>query len=77
MDIIEIKTQAKNYCKSKKSDNMNNKLFLVCPFSNMENFIRKKYGPNIFFMTSIAGIFQSKDENYVKAIRGILSLFQF
>lgn len=45
---------------------MDHKLFLVCPFSCMEHFLRQKYGANSFFMTATGGVFQL-DENEILA----------
>lgn len=51
---------------------MSNKLFLVCPFSNMENFIREKYGDDVFFITAMAAIFQFQEKKYLQAIRDFI-----
>lgn len=48
---------------------MENKLFLVCPFSCVENFIRKKYGTNSFFITSMAAQSQFHDIKYLETIK--------
>ena len=63
-----IKTQKANDYNLKKSDSMSNKLFLVCPFSSMENFIREKYGDNVFFMTAMAAILNFNSEE-ISAIK--------
>ena len=47
---------------------MNNKLFLVCPFSFMENFIRQKYGDDVFFMTAMATVMHFEREE-ISAIK--------
>lgn len=52
---------------------MNNKLFLVCPFSCMENFIRQKYGADVFFLTAMAGIFQWDNKEWVEKIKYFIS----
>lgn len=51
---------------------MSNKVFLVCPFSNLEYFIRNKYGSDVFFITGIAGILSYRDEQYLTAIRDFI-----
>lgn len=51
---------------------MSNKVFLVCPFSNMEHFIRKIYGSDVFFMTGIGGVLSSRDQEYLISIRDFL-----
>lgn len=38
-----------------------NKLFLVCPFCQMENFIIKHYG-EVFFLTAPASMFHFEDD---------------
>ena len=37
-----------------------NKLFIVCPFSNLENFIIQKYGEEVFFFTTLATILDNE-----------------
>ena len=51
---------------------MNNKLFLVCPFSCMENFIRQKFGDNVFFITAMAAVFQFNETEYLKSIKDLI-----
>lgn len=51
---------------------MNNKLFLVCPFSCMENFIRKKYGDDVFFLTAMGNIFQFEESEYLETIKDFI-----
>ena len=48
---------------------MNNKLFLVCPFSCMENFISNKYGDDVFFITAMGTIFQYDETEYLETIK--------
>jgi carbonic anhydrase len=48
---------------------MGNKLFLVCPFSCIENFIQEKYGENVFFLTSTAAIFNFNEPAYVESVK--------
>lgn len=47
---------------------MKNSLFLVCPFSNMENFIRQKFGQDVFFLTAMAGQSQLDELRYTEAV---------
>lgn len=51
---------------------MSNKLFLVCPFSRMENFIRQKYGDGIFFITAMAAVFQSEEQEYLEELKALI-----
>lgn len=51
---------------------MNNKLFIVCPFCNMELFLQKKYGKDIFFMTLSGGVIQTDDVAFLEAIRDFI-----
>lgn len=52
---------------------MNNKLFLVCPFSSMENFIRQNYGDDVFYITAMAGIFQCNEKEWIEEIKYFIS----
>lgn len=47
---------------------MKNQLFLVCPFSNMEHFIRQKFGQEAFFLTAMAGQSQFHELRYTEAM---------
>lgn len=51
---------------------MNSKLFLVCPFSCMENFITAKYGCNVFFLTSMGAIFNFQEREYLQTVKTII-----
>ena len=48
-----------------------NKLFLICPFSNLEHFIRRIHGTDVYFMTSMATSFKV-DREYIKMIADFL-----
>jgi hypothetical protein len=48
-----------------------NKLFLVCPFCQMENFIIKRYG-EAFFYTAPAAMFHFKNDN-LQAIKEFIT----
>ena len=43
-----------------------NKLFLICPFSNMENFIRRIHGTDVYFMTAMATAFSYERDDIRK-----------
>ena len=50
------------------SQTTNNKLFLVCPFSGLETFIREKYGNDVYFLMVLGTHFQADDAGYVKKV---------
>lgn len=52
---------------------MSSKLFLVCPFSCMEPFIRKKFGNNIFFITSMATESQFHNIPYLEFVKNTIA----
>lgn len=45
-----------------------NRLFLVCPFCQMERFITKYFG-DVLFLTAPASIFYFDDGNFLKAVK--------
>ena len=45
-----------------------NRLFFVCPFSQMELFLSGHYGEKVYFATSIAALPQFGDRAYVNSI---------
>ncbi|AEE54331.1 hypothetical protein [Haliscomenobacter hydrossis] len=51
-----------------RSQTTSNKLFLVCPFSRLEPFIRENYGDNVYFLTALGTHFQADDAGYVKKV---------
>ncbi len=51
---------------------LQNKLFFVCPFSQLEQSIRKEYG-NVYFFTAPAAIFNFDDERVVAEISSFLN----
>lgn len=51
---------------------MSNKLFLVCPFSCLEIFIRQTHGDDIFFITAMATAFQSEEHEYLEEVKALL-----
>lgn len=48
---------------------MGNKLFLICPFSCIENFIQEEYGENVFFLTSNAAVFNFDETAYIESVK--------
>jgi hypothetical protein len=46
---------------------MANKLFLICPFSNMEPVLQYIYGNEIFFLTYSGAVFQQQEFEYIEA----------
>ena len=51
---------------------MSNKLFFICPFSQLEHFIRGKYGDDVFFITALGAVFQFEDVNYTEVMRDFI-----
>ncbi|OYZ01367.1 MAG: hypothetical protein B7Y37_06765 [Sphingobacteriia bacterium 28-36-52] len=51
---------------------MNNKLFIVCPFSCVENKLKKKYGSNAFFISSPGAIIPYNDQLFIEVLKGEL-----
>jgi hypothetical protein len=49
---------------------MSNKLFIVCPFSCVENKLKRKYGSNVFFVSSPGSIIQYNDHLFIDFLRG-------
>ncbi len=52
---------------------MSNKLFFICPFSQLEHFIREKYGDDVFFITALGAVFQFEDVNYTEVMRDFIN----
>jgi len=52
---------------------MSNKLFLVCPFSSVEPFIKSKYGNEAFFLTAPAGYFRFQEQEYLHEIKNFIA----
>ena len=51
---------------------MRNKLFLICPFSFLENNLQAKYGNDIYFLTSLGAIFQFNEIEYVSELKSFI-----
>jgi len=45
-----------------------NRLFFICPFSQLELFLRGRYGERAYFATSLATLSQFNDGAYAKSI---------
>jgi hypothetical protein len=52
---------------------MKNKLFFIFPLSNMKTFIRKIFGDNVYFLTSLGSVFQFDNINYLESIGDFMS----
>lgn len=48
---------------------MGNKLFIICPFSGLEHFLRTKYGEEVFFLTYSASVLQHHDYEYLSELK--------
>ena len=48
-----------------------NSLFIICPFCQLENFLRAKFGDDIFFMTATAGVLNF-NEDEISAIKDFI-----
>lgn len=51
---------------------MANKLFIVCPFSGLEAFIRKKYGNEAFFLTYAGTVLETHDFVYNLGVKHLI-----
>lgn len=51
---------------------MKNKLFLICPASRTESFIKEQYGQRVFFLTALGAVFNFQEINYVEALEHFL-----
>ncbi|RYU93373.1 hypothetical protein [Emticicia agri] len=51
---------------------MANKLFIVCPFSGLETFIRKKYGNEVFFLTYAGTVLETHDFVYNLGVKHLI-----
>jgi len=49
-----------------------NKLFIVCPFSNLEGFLRYKFGPESLFASAMAGIPNIEDSSWLESLGGTI-----
>ena len=51
--------------------NITNSLFIICPFCQLENFLRTKFGDDILFMTATAGVLNFNDDE-ISAIKDFI-----
>ncbi|MDQ3142743.1 MAG: hypothetical protein M3Q56_10915 [Bacteroidota bacterium] len=51
--------------------NAQNALFIICPFCQLEKYLRNKYGEELYFLTSTAAVFNFNDDE-VSAIKDFL-----
>lgn len=49
-----------------------NKLFIVCPFSRMESFLRHKYGEDAYFLTFTGAVIQYDEPEYLLDIKNLI-----
>lgn len=55
-----------------KNPSTKNKLFLTCPVSRMEPFIKDRYGWDGYFLTALGAVFNFQEINYSEALRDFL-----
>lgn len=48
---------------------MSNTLFIVCPFSFMENTIKRKFGSNTFFISCPGAVIPYQDDSFVELLK--------
>jgi len=51
---------------------MKNKLFIVCPFSSVETFIRSRFGNDVLLLTFSGAVLQFQDIDFVEAVKGMI-----
>ncbi len=49
---------------------MSNILFIICPFSPVENMLKKKYGPDILFISCPGAIIPYNDHAFIEVLKG-------
>ena len=60
--MLILQTVIKMFNKMREIENTNT-LFIICPFCQLENYLRTKFGEDVFFMTATAGVLNfSEDE---------------
>lgn len=57
---------------SSKDQSIKNKLFLTCPFSHMEPFIKERYGWDGYFLNAPGAVFSFGEIDYSEALRDFL-----
>jgi hypothetical protein len=48
---------------------MANKLFIICPFSCLDKFLRNKFGNDIYFLTCSGAVLQCDDFEYISEVK--------
>lgn len=51
---------------------MKHTLYLICPASKVEHFIREQYGESAFFMTALAAVFHLNEQAYLDELIKII-----
>lgn len=51
---------------------MNSKLFLICPASHIEAFIKERYGQDGYFLTAPGAVFNFQEIKYAEALKNFL-----
>ena len=51
--MLILQTVIKMFNKMREIENTNT-LFIICPFCQLENYLRTKFGEDVFFMTATA-----------------------
>lgn len=57
-----------------KDQSIKNKLFLTCPFSHMEPFIKERYGWDGYFLNALGAVFSFEEIDYSVALRDFLEI---
>lgn len=52
---------------------MNNQLFIVCPFSNLEHWVKKQYGQDVLFLSVPAGLVPLSDDTFREELKRIIT----
>ena len=56
----------------RKGHIIKNNLFLICPASHMEPFIKDRYGQDGYFLTAPGAVFNFQEINYSEALKDFL-----
>ena len=51
---------------------MNNRLFIVCPFSNIEYMLKKQFGHDSLFLSLPAGLVSAADDHFLDDLKRII-----
>jgi len=52
---------------------MNNRLFIVCPFSNLEYTLKKRYGQDSLFLSAPAGLVSAQDVHFMEDLKRVIT----